>query len=123
MKTQTLLLISGIASAVYAIVALTFPNQFLSLHGITTDPNGVIFVRAIGALSVGYSFLGLFSGKVKSFDGLKLACLANFGGWTAMFFVMLLAKITLQFNAAIFADIGFCALFSVLFATKAFTKQ
>lgn len=123
MKISTLLLISGIASALYAIVTLAFPAQFLNLHGITTDPNGVLFIRAIGALSVGYAFLGLFSGKVKSADGLKLACLANFGGWTAMFFVMLIAKITLQFNAAIFADICFCAMFSVLFATKTFAKQ
>jgi hypothetical protein len=123
MKTNTLLLISGIASVLYAIILLAFPKFFLDLHGITTDEIGIFFLRVAGTLCIGYAILGLFSVNVKSADGLQLACRANFGAWTTMLFVMIYAKTTLPFNSFIYMDIAFSALFSILFATKAFSKQ
>jgi len=123
MKTNTLLLVSGIASAFYAFFLLAAPTFFLELHGLTTDAIGLLFIRTTGALSIGYALLGLLGCKTKSEDGLKLAIHTNLGGWVAMFFVMLFAKFTLQFNSFIFIDLGFCALFSILFLTKAIAKK
>ncbi len=123
MKTQTLLFISGIASTAYAFILLALPSLFLNIHGIATDDTGVFFLRVAGALCIGYAILGLFSVNVKSVDGLTLACRANFGGWTTMFCIMLLGKSTLPFNSFVYMDIAFCAVFSILFATKVFGKQ
>lgn len=122
MKTNTLLFIAGIAALSYAFISLALPNLFLNMHGITSDATGIFFIRVVGALCLGYAVLGLLSFNVKSEDGLKLACRANFAGWTAMFFIMLLGKSTLPFNSFIYMDIVFCALFSILFATKSFSK-
>lgn len=123
MKINTLLLCSGIASALYAIILLAAPSFFIEIHGLTTDEVGLLFLRVAGALCVGYVILGLQGSKLKSEDGIKLAVLANFGVWLAVFCVMLYGKLTLPFNALIFADIAFCALFSILFATKVFGKH
>lgn len=123
MKSNTLLLGSGIASAFYAIVLLALPTYFIQIHGITTDANGLLFLRCTGALCVAYVILGLSGNKIKSEEGKKLAIHANFGGWLAMLFVMIYAKFTLQFNPFILVDIGFCALFSILFFSKSFAKH
>lgn len=123
MKSNTLLLIAGIASAFYAIILLALPSFFAEIHGITTDEYGLLFIRSTGALCVGYVVLGFAGAKIKSDDGLKLALHANLGGWLTMFCVMLFAKFTLQFNFFIYLDLGFCALFSILFGFKSFAKQ
>lgn len=123
MKTNTLLLCSGIASALYAIILLAAPSFFVEIHGLTTDAVGLFFLRCAGALCVGYVILGLLGSKLKSEDGRKLAVLANFGVWLFVCCVMLYGKLTLPFNTLVFADITFCALFSILFATKVFGKQ
>lgn len=123
MRSNTLLLCSGIASAFYAIVLLVLPNYFVQVHGITTDENGLLFLRCAGALCVAYVVLGLSGYKIKSEEGQKLAIHANFGGWLAMLIVMLYAKYTLQFNSFVLVDIGFCALFSILFVSRSFTKR
>lgn len=123
MKTKTLLLISGIASVLYAFILLAFPKFFLDLHGITTDDTGIFFVRVAGTLCIGYAVLGLFSANVNSEDGLKLASRANFGAWATMFFIMLYGKTALPFNSFIYMDIAFSALFGILFATKSFSKK
>ena len=123
MKSNTLLLIAGIASAFYAIILLVSPTFFAELHGITTDEYGLLFIRSTGALCIGYVVLGLAGAKIKSEEGLKLAIHSNFAAWLAMFCVMLFAKFTLQFNTIIYLDLSFCALFSILFGFKSFTKQ
>ncbi|MFM7024244.1 MAG: hypothetical protein ACKOXB_14820 [Flavobacteriales bacterium] len=122
MRSNTLLLCSGVASAFYAIVLLALPTYFIQVHGITTDENGLLFLRCTGALCVAYVVLGLSGYKIKSEDAQKLAIHANFGGWLAMLIVMLYAKFTLPFNSFIFVDIVFCALFSILFASRSLTK-
>lgn len=123
MKTNTLLIISGIASAFYAIILLAAPKFFLDMHGIATDEIGIFFLRVAGTLCIGYAILGLLSVNVSSEDGLKLACRANFGAWATMLCVMLYAKSALPFNSFIYMDIAFSALFGILFATKSFSKN
>lgn len=122
MKSNTLLLIAGLASAFYAVFLIAAPGTFTELHGITTDDYGLLFIRSTGALSVGYMILGFGGSRLKSEDGLKLAVLSNFGAWLTMFCVMLFAMTTLKFNSFIYMDLGFCALFSILFGIKAITK-
>ncbi|MCD6019517.1 MAG: hypothetical protein K0S53_2638 [Bacteroidetes bacterium] len=123
MKTNTLLLCSGIASALYAIILLATPSFFIEIHGLTTDAVGLLFLRCAGALCVGYVVLGLQGSKLKSEEGIRLAVLANFAVWLAVCCVMLYGKFNLPFNALVFADITFCGLFSILFAAKVFGKQ
>lgn len=115
MKTNYLLLIAGISSAMYAIILLFFPQEFLEMHGVKTDVNGILFARTTGSLAFGYALLGLFSGKIQSVEAIRLASITNFGAWTATFIVMMIAKTTLQFNSFIWADLAFCLLFSIAF--------
>lgn len=123
MKTNNLLFIAGISSAVYALTLLFAPQQFLDLHGVSTDANGILFARSAGSLSFGYALLGIFSRKLQSIEALRLASIANLGGWTATFFVMLLAKMTLQFNSLIWVDISFCLVFSIAFGAAIFSLK
>lgn len=53
MKTNTLLLIGGIASAFYAVILLAAPAFFAEIHGISTDEYGLLFIRSTGALCIG----------------------------------------------------------------------
>ena len=123
MKTNNLLFIAGISSTMYALTLLFFPQQFLELHGVSTDANGILFARSNGSLAFGYALLGIFSRKVQSTEALRLASIANFGGWTATFFVMLIAKTTLQFNSFIWADLAFCLIFSIAFSAAIFSPK
>lgn len=123
MKTNNLLFIAGISSAMYAFILLFAPEQFLELHGVNTDANGILFARSAGSLALGYALLGIFSRKLQSIDALRLASIANFGGWMATFFVMLIAKTTLQFNSFIWADLSFCLIFSIAFGATIFSLK
>ncbi len=123
MKTTILFTISGIASAFYSIILLAAPSLFVEIHGLNSDNTGIIFLRCAGALCLGYVMMGFLGSRLKSEDGIRAITIANLAGWMAVCGVMLLAKFTSQINSLVFVDIAFCALFTILFATKTFAKQ
>ena len=122
MKINTLLLITGILSVLYAACLLFMPEIFLEMRGAYTDAYGIFMTRLMGATVVGYALLGILASKLQSREALRLAAIVNGGGWAAGFIVLLMAKMTLEFNAVIWVDIAFGVIFPIAFANYIFSK-
>jgi hypothetical protein len=122
MKINTLLLITGVLSVLYAAMLLFMPENFLEMRGAHTDEYGVFMTRVLGSSIVGYALLGILASKLQSREALRLAAIVNAAGWAAAFIVLLMAKMTMDFNSLIWIDIAFGAIFPIAFASYIFSK-
>ena len=119
---NTLLLINGILTALYAVILLFMPKVFFEMRGMTTDAAAIFMARLMGPSQVGYAVLSIAASKLQHRETLRLVTIVNFITWTLGLIIFLVGKLTLEMNGVVWMDIAFAVIFSSAFAYYVFSK-
>lgn len=117
-RIKPLLVITAIIDAMYAVALVFTPDLFLTMHGLDSSASSLFTTRLLAPAVISDCLLALLGLRLlHSQDALRAIAFKTFVSWGIGGIVIALGKLTLpQMSAMAWVDVGFAAIFTVIWA-------
>jgi len=123
-KIKSLLLITALIDAIYAVALVFMPDKFVEMHGLQISDAAIFTTRLLSPAVISDCLLALFGiTLLQSREAQRAIALKFFLSWGIGGVVILLGKLTIETMSAIaWVDVGFAAIFTLIWGYYLFAK-